>query len=648
MIEETAGGAGENGYTTAVLKLVSTKTSHVLWAEKIKGTENETRQEPTQAPVTKYDAFAQQLAQKLDEQLADEETKMVFDFSQLDKQPEEYFDAESFLDSLVIALTKSRKCTVVDRKTLDVLFKEQNLVLDGIVSQEERSRLAKIWGVDAFIYGNIWECTEGTLEGTMMSIDIETGQVFFGRKIVGNGSEVAKQSARAVTQGDPVEVVAEFRRLRSELDELLKTYRFSSQKVTQVRTQVREAADQAASVLRRAIEVRTTAYEDLTQELLPSAPQARALKNELDNMRMTIREIAVFSSSQVMSEITSDFGLGGLHDFKEVRQSGLAAVAITPDAKVIVTGSRNGSAVLWDMETGTKIGVYKHGGNITGVAIDPDGEHIATASGNGTAILWNAVTGEKLHICRHAKDVITVAFLGNSRKVLSGSSDGQVAFWGRDGEDRRYSLGHTSLRAISLSSDSSVLVTVTATSSLSEKIAVWETIEGAMLNEFDSQSVIRALAISPDGQRIAAACVGGVGMWDVGSGQRIAWHDSPNQNITRIDPESGQSIPFTAIVHWNAVSFAQNGKALAFGWHVSGRPPLIQFFDPTNLRHSGGLFPEGLPRTDIEEKQVLDHTRGVTALAFALEGKLLLMGLNNNYASLRNVEWAWKSRKRQR
>ncbi|MHC4704319.1 MAG: CsgG/HfaB family protein, partial [Planctomycetota bacterium] len=284
---------------TAVLKLVSTQTSHVLWADKIRGA----TEAAGKAQVTKYDAFCSQLAEKLDAQLADRNKQTVFDFSQLDKQPQEYFDAESFLDSLVVALAKSRKCTVVDRKTLDVLFKEQNLVLDGIVSQADRDRLAKIWGIDAFVYGSIRQCTEGALAGPMMAIDVVTGQVFFGQKVAGKGDEVA---GRMTVEGDPAKAMGEYRQRKAKLDEILQKYRPTSRTTTAAREKMEVAAKNAAVVVQEAIKAASAEYEELVLELLPTSPEAQSIQTQIAVLKDYVSELPAITWPLLTPELLTN------------------------------------------------------------------------------------------------------------------------------------------------------------------------------------------------------------------------------------------------------------------------------------------------------------------------------------------------------
>jgi len=57
------------------------------------------------------------------------------------------------------------------------------------------------------------------------------------------------------------------------------------------------------------------------------------------------------------------------------------SIAVSPDGTRILTGSTDGAAKIWDMNTGQDLLTLKgHKGYITAVAFSPDGRRIATGS----------------------------------------------------------------------------------------------------------------------------------------------------------------------------------------------------------------------------------------------------------------------------
>jgi WD40 repeat protein len=73
----------------------------------------------------------------------------------------------------------------------------------------------------------------------------------------------------------------------------------------------------------------------------------------------------------------------------------ITCVASSPDGKTVVTGSRDKTARLWDVETGRQVGEdMVHRGTITVVLFSPDGQTVATGSADQTARLWYSDSGK--------------------------------------------------------------------------------------------------------------------------------------------------------------------------------------------------------------------------------------------------------------
>ena len=90
----------------------------------------------------------------------------------------------------------------------------------------------------------------------------------------------------------------------------------------------------------------------------------------------------------------------------------VASAAVSPDGKLVATGSWDHSAKIWDAATGHAIRKLDggHTGYINSVEFSPDGRELLTASDDGTARLWNVATGKPTGI----------VFRGHTARVLVG------------------------------------------------------------------------------------------------------------------------------------------------------------------------------------------------------------------------------------
>ena len=135
--------------------------------------------------------------------------------------------------------------------------------------------------------------------------------------------------------------------------------------------------------------------------------------------------------------------LSWLRDMRKlvVTDAPIAAVAVSPDGRRIVSGSADNTLRLWNAETGAPVGgpLEGHTDRVWSVAFSPDGLRIVSGSSDTTLRLWNAETGKPLGVPLegHSLPVLSVAFSPDGRHVVSGSADKTVRLWMPDRQATR-------------------------------------------------------------------------------------------------------------------------------------------------------------------------------------------------------------------
>jgi WD40 repeat protein/DNA-binding SARP family transcriptional activator len=106
---------------------------------------------------------------------------------------------------------------------------------------------------------------------------------------------------------------------------------------------------------------------------------------------------------------------------------GGTGLAFTPDGQ-LVTASFDGTARVWDVATDEVVWTLRHDTGLQQVAVSPDGSRIATAADDGTARLWDLETGRQV-LTLHAHDAPAsgVAFSPDGRLLATSGLDGTVA-----------------------------------------------------------------------------------------------------------------------------------------------------------------------------------------------------------------------------
>jgi WD40 repeat protein len=119
-----------------------------------------------------------------------------------------------------------------------------------------------------------------------------------------------------------------------------------------------------------------------------------------------------------------------LHTLRGHKDS-IYSLAVSPNGKLLVTGSYDQTIKLWDLESGSELKTLTgHNGAIFGLAFHKNGKLLASASGDRTIKLWDIERGERLDTFgQPALDQYAVAFSPDGRFVAAGGVDNRIRIW---------------------------------------------------------------------------------------------------------------------------------------------------------------------------------------------------------------------------
>ncbi|WP_165774779.1 WD40 repeat domain-containing protein [Candidatus Viridilinea mediisalina] len=268
-------------------------------------------------------------------------------------------------------------------------------------------------------------------------------------------------------------------------------------------------------------------------------------------------------------------------------------VACSPDGSLIVTGSWDGVARLWQMADGYLIQTLQSDlGEINTVGFHPEGGIVAAAGRNQRVQLWHVADGQPLRtLCDqdgHQGAVFGLAYTPNGELLASGSWDRTVRLWRmQDGGLERVLAEHRgAVNCVAISPTGKLL----ASGSHDRQVRLWRMRDGALLEELQGhQDAVFSLAFNPTGELLASA----------GSDQTIrVWRVADGALLYALAVERGAIF---------SLAFSPDGKLLASGDY--GRAVrLWRATDGAPVAVGSG------------------HSEGVTSLAFSPDGKLLLTG----------------------
>lgn len=183
----------------------------------------------------------------------------------------------------------------------------------------------------------------------------------------------------------------------------------------------------------------------------------------------------------------------------------LYSLAVSPNGRILATGSYDRTIQLWDTTTGAKLRTLAgHNGPINRLAFHPRGTILASASGDRTVKLWNVATGKRLDtLGEPTKGQNAVAFSPDGRLVVAGGIDNRIRVWriqkdGREGTNplvvSRFAHEASILNLV-FSADGKTLVS----SGEDKTVKLWDTrkftTSRAIKNQADWPT---ALAVSPN------------------------------------------------------------------------------------------------------------------------------------------------------
>ena len=254
---------------------------------------------------------------------------------------------------------------------------------------------------------------------------------------------------------------------------------------------------------------------------------------------------------------------------------------------------------VWSLQTGSLIRqVQGHEKRISAIAFDPKGKYLASASYDNTIWLWEIASGKvakKLH--GHSWGVTCVTFSPDGQWLISGSRDETVRVWDVANESTRQILENHKHGVESLvvsGSGDKILV-----GSRDCRLRLWDLNSGELLQKYRQNTWVRAVAISPDGQLMAA----GSGIDDT----TIRIWDIPSKQL--VNQLSG---------HWSSL------RTISFGE------------DNSSLVSAG--YDYTVKSWDISSGEVIheldQHSNWVYSVAISSDGQLVATGNNNSTITL--------------
>lgn len=276
------------------------------------------------------------------------------------------------------------------------------------------------------------------------------------------------------------------------------------------------------------------------------------------------------------------------------------SVAVSPESPegtghMIVSGDDRGKVQLWSKQTGELIRTFNgHSNWVQSVAIAPDAKVIASGSVDGTIKLWQP-DGKLLLNLKNSRAVYSIGWSPDGKILASGDGNGELKLWKRDGKLIRSIEAHSgnivsvAISPVKVPTPQGSAKVIASRSFGDEKIKLWNLNTGKLIRSLSGGSVggVNSLAISPDGKFLAGYfrmkgdtySDGAVRIWGLETGEVF---DTFDVKMNRP----------------HAIAFSPNGKTLAVGgfgseiqiWSMSAPKSRGNFQIAPSLPYSGHVY----------------------------------------------------------
>jgi WD40 repeat protein len=215
-------------------------------------------------------------------------------------------------------------------------------------------------------------------------------------------------------------------------------------------------------------------------------------------------------------------------------------VDISPCGSQAVSGSKDKTLRLWDLQTGScKATFQEHADTVDTVCFSPDGLHVLSGSADKTLRFYDLEAGSCQAVLKgHENFVKSAAISHDGRYAISASFDKTLRLWDLETARCRLVLtGHTSaVSSVRLSRDGRHAIS----GGFDKTLRYWDLANGVCLATMNTPSLVFSVSMHPNGrQAMSLDYRGNLSSWDISSGKCLATIDVQNgdSNVLSISPD---------------------------------------------------------------------------------------------------------------
>lgn len=321
----------------------------------------------------------------------------------------------------------------------------------------------------------------------------------------------------------------------------------------------------------------------------------------------------------------------------------ITCCSFSPDGKLIISSSIDGSIRLWNPVLGESVSLFEgHNSKVNCCTFNNQGDEFLSGSDDCTLRIWDLESKTTIKILEGHLDVIRCcAYSPDGKYIISGSDDRTIRVWdAASGKTIRILKGHKgNIRACGFSPNGQIVLSGSDDSTL----CTWDINSGNVINVFTGHNdAIRCCVFNPDGKRILSGSNDRtLRLWDATTGDLIQIIQGHKGTISSCAYNSNGSLILSA--SWERVMYVWDSSNYQQLMALSGHKGSLNScaFNPDGNLAISGAWDCTIKMWDLltgeNIKTFAGQTNYVRGCAFSPNGKLAISASTDHLIRLWDV-----------